>query len=197
MSTDVTLACACGSFKAVVHNASPRTGNHAVCYCHDCQAFARHLEQSDRVLDTKGGTELYQTQPFQVEFLEGQAHLAVLQLAKKGLYRWYTTCCSTPLCNTMGSPKFSFVGFMAANISEGQDALGPVSTRYKPEQATAPVTEPKGSMARFAFFTIRNMIRARITGAWKQTPFFNCETGRSIVKPYVLSTAERERAYRT
>jgi len=111
------------------------------------------------------------------------------------LDRWYTICCNTPFFNTMGSAKLSFVGFMSANVTGSKDALGPVSIRYKPEQATAPVTEPKGSLARFAFFTIRNMLRARLTGTWKKTPFFDTTTGRSIVKPYRLSEAERAAAY--
>ena len=195
MSQDINLACECGSFKAVIHDASQQTGNHAVCYCIDCQAFPRHLGQADRILDKTGGTELYQTQPFQVEILEGKEHLAVLQLAEKGLYRWHTSCCNTPICNTMGTAKFSFVGFMVANMTGSTEAIGPVQFRYKINQALGPVDEASGSLVWFAFRTMRNALGSRINGKWKQTPFFDVASGRSVAKPYKLTEAERDAAY--
>ncbi|MEM9582705.1 MAG: DUF6151 family protein [Pseudomonadota bacterium] len=195
MSNDIPLSCRCGSFKAVIHDANSKTGNHAICYCVDCQAFARHLGQAGRVMDEKGGTEIYQTQPYQVEILAGAEHLAVLQLAEKGLYRWYTNCCNTPICNTLGTPKFSFAGFLTANMTDNFDATGPVQFRYKREQALAPVAEPSGSLARFAFRTMRRAAMSRITGKWKKTPFFDAATGRSLAKPTRLSEAERSAAY--
>ncbi len=197
MPQDISLACTCGSFTAVIHGASEKTGNHAICYCTDCQAFIRHLGQTDRVLDEKGGTELYQTQPFQVEIQSGAEHLAVLQLAEKGLYRWYVNCCNTPLCNTLGTPKMSFVGFMVANMKSDTSSIGPIQFRYKKEQALSPVSEPTGSLARFAFRTMRNAALSRINGKWKDTPFFDATTGRSVAKPYRLTEAEREAAYST
>ena len=194
---DVSLACACGSFQAVIRDASARTGNHAICYCVDCQAFARHLGQGARILDASGGTQIYQAQPYQVSIETGAENLAVLQLAKKGLYRWYASCCNTPLCNTMGSAKFSFVGFMVPNMKPPLDALGPVRFRYKRDQATAPVSEPSGSLLRFAMRTARNAMRSRLNGKWRETPFFDASTGQSAAKPYRLSEAEREKAYKT
>lgn len=195
MPQDVTLSCACGSFQAVIHDASGKTGNHAVCYCSDCQAFARHLGQGARVMDEIGGTQLYQTQPYKVEIQAGADKLTVLRLAPKGLYRWHTTCCNTPVCNTLGTPKFSFAGFMAANITSGFEALGPVAVRYKPDHALGPVPQPTGSLPRFIFYTLRNVLRSRINGNWKQTPFFDAASGQAVVKPYTLTEAEREAAY--
>ena len=195
MSTDISIACACGSFSARVHGVSPDRGNHAICYCVDCQAFVRHLGQEARILDPEGGTQIYQTQPYRVEITSGADQLALLQLAEKGLYRWYTRCCNTPLCNTMGTAKFSFVGFMVANIAPPLDALGPVRFRYKREQATAPVAAPSGSLLRFAFRTVRKTVRLRLNGKWRETPFFDVSTGKSVVKPVQLTQAEREKAY--
>ncbi|MEP3347862.1 MAG: DUF6151 family protein [Litoreibacter sp.] len=193
MSQSLNVSCQCGEFQAVIHDADAPSGNHAMCYCKDCRAFAHHLEQGAQVLDNMGGTDLFQTQPSQVEITSGADKLGLLQLAPKGLYRWHTTCCNTPICNTMGTPKMSFVGFMAANIAQ-RDALGPVTVKYKPDHATGPVPKPHGSLLRFAAYTIRNMLKARITGSWKKNPFFG-EDGRSVVKPYVVSDAEREAAY--
>ena len=60
-SSDLLLACACGRVSGLVSGASASTGTRAVCYCDDCQAFARHLGDADRVLDANGGTEVFQT----------------------------------------------------------------------------------------------------------------------------------------
>ena len=196
MMEDVSLACECGQFRATIHGASPATGNHAVCYCIDCQAFVRHLGKEPRIFDAQSGTEIYQTQSFQVEITAGKDALAVLQMAEKGLYRWYASCCNTPLCNALGSPKFSFAGFMVANMTPPLEALGPISLRYKSDQASGPVSEPSGSLMRLAFRTMRNALRSRLNGKWRETPFFDATTGKSVVKPYRLCEAERERAYR-
>ena len=195
MGHDIAVTCACGGFRAVIRDVSERTGNHAICYCVDCRAYARHLGQEARILDESGGTDLYQTQPWQVEIREGRDQLAVLQLARKGLYRWYARCCDTPICNTMGTPKLSFAGFTTANFDVSSDALGPVLLHYKADYATGPVPEDKGSMMRLMYRTMRNALRSRLNGKWRKTPFFDAATGRSIVKPHVLSDVERTAAY--
>ena len=195
--TDVSLSCLCGTFQATIQDASPRTGNHAICYCVDCQAFARHLGQGVRILDAAGGTQLYQTQPCQVRIDAGAEQLAVLQMAEGGPYRWYAGCCDTPLCNTLRRAKVPFVGFMVPNMTPPLDVLGPVRFRYKSDQATGPVSEPSGSLVWFALRTMRNVLRSRLNGTWRETPFFDVSTGKSVAKPYQLSEAERAKAYRT
>lgn len=193
MSEDIHVSCQCGSFQARLRGADARNGNHGMCYCVDCQAFARHLGQIGVVTDAAGGTEIYQTQPARVEITAGMDKLAVLQLKQKGLYRWHTTCCNTPICNMVGNPKISFAGFLVANIA-APEALGPVRFRYKREHALTPVREPAGSMLGFIARTVRAIAAERISGRWKQTPFFGTD-GRAVVKPRVLSDAEREAAY--
>ena len=195
MGREIGVACVCGSFRATIREASEKTDTHAVCYCVDCRAFARHLGQEARVLDASGGSELYQVQPWQVEIREGREHLKVLQLAPKGLYRWYAACCDTPVCNTIGTPKIPVASFVAANLDAPPDTLGPLVVRYKPDQATGPVPDDRGSTLRFAYRTARNGLRSRLSGKWRQTPFFDVETGRSVVKPHVLTAEERAAAY--
>ena len=193
MAQDISLRCTCGQFRAVIHAPGPATDNHGICYCTDCQAFPRHLGQAARCLDAAGGTAIYQTQPSKVKITSGAEHLSVLRLAPKGLYRWHTSCCDTPICNTMGSPKLSFVGFLTCNFDD--TTLPPIAFRYKKDQALQPVDAPSGSLAAFAFKTAKNMLRARVTGRWKNTPFFEPQTGRAVVPPYTLSEAERQAAY--
>ena len=199
MPQDIPLACACGRFKAVIHAVSAKVDNRVICYCIDCQAAPRHLGHAGRILDAKGGTDLLHTQPNRFEITEGTDQLAVLRLGPKGLNRWYAACCNTPVATTPGGPKFSFVGVATANLAMSREAvdaaLGPVRLRYKPEQAMSEVTEPKGSGPKFILRTLRNVLKARLSGSWKVTPFFDVETGRSVLKPYVLSEAERTKAY--
>ncbi|MEM7471366.1 MAG: DUF6151 family protein [Pseudomonadota bacterium] len=197
MPEDIRLACKCGAFKAVLHGANPRTCNHAVCYCIDCQAAARHLGEEARIMDAQGGTQIYQAQPHQLEIIEGRAHLAVMRLAPKGLYRWYTSCCNTSLANTVGTPQFSFVGLVVANFAKPLDVLGPVQFRHKPDQALSPVSEPSGSLARFALRTMRNALLSRLNGKWRETPFFDTATGRAVVKPETLGDDARAAAYQS
>ncbi|MCY4181242.1 MAG: DUF6151 family protein [Litoreibacter sp.] len=195
MADKISISCKCGAFKAVLNHDRPDRCNHAVCYCVDCQAAARHLGEWDRITDEKGGTEIYQTVPEKLEIVEGADKLAVMRLAPKGLYRWHTSCCGTSLCNTLGKAKFSFVGLVVENM-EPKDGLGPVQFRHKPEQALAPVEEPPGNLAFFAVRTLRNAAIALMTGGWRKTPFFDATTGLAVSKPVVLSADERAAAYK-
>lgn len=195
MPSDINATCKCGQLHLRLSDATPKNGNHGLCYCTDCQAFARHLGQLGTATDDQGGTEIFQTQPARVEIVSGQDQLAVLQLAPKGLYRWYARCCNTAICNTMGKPTISFVGILVANMDTSPEALGPINFRYKREQALSEVVAPSGSMARFVMRTVGTIVKERLSGRWKQTPFFDIETGRSVVKPRVLTDEERDKAY--
>ena len=190
----IEIKCACGALHLRLSGASAKNGTHAACYCIDCQAFARALGRGE-ILDAKGGTELFQTQPSRISVVAGVENLAVLQLQKKGLYRWFARCCDTPLCNTVGSAKVPFASFLTCNMDEGVKAIGPVKYRYKPEQALAPVDEPSGPLWRFAMRSGWSILKERLSGRWKQNPFFDSVSKRSIVKPRVLSDEERKSAY--
>ncbi len=195
MADDITLTCRCGSFRAAIRGADGESGNHAMCYCVDCRAFIRHLGREAEFLDESGGTELYQTQPHRMTVVRGREHLAVLRLSEKGLHRWYARCCGTPVGNTMGTPKAAFVGVMVGAMAPVPDTLGPVVFRYRTDQATGPVAGDRGSIARFALRTLGRIARARLDGTWRETPFFDAATGRSVAEPHVLTEAERARAY--
>ena len=63
---DLPLRCRCGRVRGVASDVSPSTGFRFVCYCKDCQAFARFLERAD-VLDSAGGTDIFQMPPGRVK----------------------------------------------------------------------------------------------------------------------------------
>ena len=85
---------------------SPSAGFRFLCYCKDCQAFARFLERAD-VLDAAGGTDIFQMPPGRMKFTAGADALRCLRLSDKTrVFRWYADCCRTPIGNTADRPGF-------------------------------------------------------------------------------------------
>ncbi len=80
MSND--LSCSCGDMVWSLSDAAP--GRHIVCYCADCQGFARHLGKLD-LLNAAGGTHIFQTVPEHLQIKRGAEALKVLRLSEKGL----------------------------------------------------------------------------------------------------------------
>jgi len=98
MPMDLPLRCRCGRLRGIASNVSPSTGFRFICYCKDCQAFARFLDRAD-VLDPAGGTNIFQMPPGRVKLTAGTDAMRCLRLSDKVL-RWYTECCRTPIANT-------------------------------------------------------------------------------------------------
>jgi len=89
------LRCRCGQVEGHVVRPGPAT--RAVCYCKDCQAFARFLGHADSVLDAQGGSGIVATQPREVVFARGTEKIACMSLSERGMLRWYASCCNTPI----------------------------------------------------------------------------------------------------
>ena len=109
------LRCRCGKVQGTVdtHRAYAR----ATCYCHDCQMYARHLNQSG-MMDAHGGTDIVAMNPQAVTFTAGEEHIAGVCLHEGGLLRWYAGCCRTPLANTPRDGKVAYVGVVAACLPD-------------------------------------------------------------------------------
>jgi Family of unknown function (DUF6151) len=88
------LRCNCGKLKGTLKHTTEI--NRCVCYCADCQAFARFLKREHDILDAVGGTSIVQTIPKHVNFLEGAENLACIRLTETGLLRWYAACYFVP-----------------------------------------------------------------------------------------------------
>jgi Family of unknown function (DUF6151) len=130
-------------------------GEQAVCYCKDCQAFAHFLERpDDAVLNELGGTELVATLPRHVHFTQGLEALVCMSLSDRGLLRWYTSCCNTPIGNTPRDFKISYVGLIHSCAAKRdpslQDSFGPVRMVLRTKSA-------KGE--------VKSTPRARVTSA--------------------------------
>jgi hypothetical protein len=187
------LHCQCGTLQGQVsHTESVCRG---VCYCKDCQAYAHFLGKADEILDEMGGSDVVATLPQHVSFTQGVEKLTCMSLSDKGMLRWYASCCNTPIGNTSRDFKVSHVGLLHNCLQDPSTSLdsafGPV--RMKVGMKSAKGT-PKGmavstTVAILGFMA--TLIRTRLNGGYKITPFFDPETGKPRVSPKVLTQAER------
>jgi hypothetical protein len=189
------LRCTCGAVRGAVEH--ERLASHSICYCRDCQAFARFLGREADLLDARGGCENIQALPKDVTFREGVQHLACVRLSDTGLLRWYAACCNTPIGNTTATSKLPFVGLARACLESTSPTVaasfGTVRhCTYVGGARGQPRPKPFGGPG-LLLWLIRNRLRARFTGGFDVNPFFDTATDRPIVPPKVLSPVERER----
>jgi hypothetical protein len=196
MSMSAEMRCRCGQVRGIVSNALPRAGNRAVCYCDDCQAFLHRLGRAD-LLNAQGGTDIVQVAPATLTFVQGQHLIRGLRLTPKGLFRWYASCCNTPVGNTL-SPSVPFVGIVTSAFDHGMqqpddlfgEPVGGVFGKYavgeKPVDAAAVVSLP------LMLRTLGKIFSWRLRGkAWPH-PFFKRDGGAPTYPVKVLSKEERE-----
>jgi hypothetical protein len=190
------LQCRCGTIKGCVGN--PGSANRVVCYCKDCQAFARFLGQERETLDAQGGSEVIQTLPKNVTFTQGVDSLACIRLTDKGMVRWYADCCRTPIGNTLENYKISFIGLLHNCLESSgpplQDSFGPIRTYANPHGAIGEPKPKATGMGATLGWVAKTIIKARLNGDYRRTPFF--KDGRPIAIPRVISSAERASAMR-
>jgi hypothetical protein len=192
------LQCTCGRVRGYVD--SPRSANRAVCYCHDCQAFAHFLGRANDVLDERGGSDIIQTLPKFLAFTGGVDAIGCIRLTPTGPLRWYSTCCHTPIGNTPSNPKLSFIGLVHSCLSSPERSLdesfGPVTSRVNTAGAWgAPKPKAVGA-ARMMARAIHFILLARLSGDYRRTPLFRSEDGAPIADPRVLTSAERSELMR-
>jgi len=188
-ASDMTFSCTCGTLRGHITARGVKTGTHAECFCHDCRAAQLYFGQPD---PAPGPVEILQTTPEDVIFESGTEHLAVMQLSPNGMYRWYAKCCNAPLATTTRTPKLPFAGFDVKRLTDG-DCLGPIVTQGF-------VTGPNGKQShkglRHAVFgLLSRVITSRLSGRWKNTPFFAVDTGQPVVPSVVLTKEQRMAFY--
>ena len=187
---DLPLACRCGAVRGVAHGVAPNVGNHCVCFCDDCQAFAKFLGRDRDVLDPNGGTDIFQLSPARVTISEGRDRLACLRLTPRGPLRWYAACCNTPIGNTLATGRLPFLGLVLGCVdAEGRsldELLGPVRLRIMARFARGELGDPEAH-ERFVLSHVlaifRRMLRWRIRGDHKRSPFFDPTSGEPVSPP--------------
>lgn len=195
LSADYPIKCRCGRLQGTLARAAPVT--RLSCYCRDCQTYAHVLGDPDRILDPQGGTEVVATLQQYLTFTAGNESLVCLSLSPTGILRWYASCCNTPVANTARDPKLSYVGIVHTCLGEPPArtaAFGPARAPIYTKHAKGEVATSTPSI--FASFVriIASVLRARMNGTWRRSPFFPPGSSAPVAAPRVLSLAERERA---
>ena len=195
MSTLAELRCRCGEVRGSVSNSSPRTVNRVVCYCDDCQAFAHQLGRAD-LLDACGGTDIVQVAPASLKFVQGQRRIIGLRLTSNGLFRWYASCCNTPIGNTL-SPAVPFVGIIVQAFDNGAQhpddlfgkPIGAIMGKYAIGDARS---DSRGIKLSLMVRAIRMVLGWRLRGQSWPNPFYERDTRAPIYPVGVLSRQQRE-----
>ncbi len=200
MSIDLPLSCRCGAVRGTAH-VSPAAGKRVVCYCDDCQAFAAFLGRTAEVLDEHGGTDLFQTAPSALELTAGAERLACVRVTPRGPFRWYASCCKTPIANTPPTSRVPFVGLVLAFVDAAvpdasrDAALGPVIWRVfgKFARGTPPGPANERFTAAMALRIVATVLGRLVRGERRRSAFFDPRTGRPHAVPRVLGPDERAR----
>lgn len=197
LSTDYPFQCKCGQLQGTLRRAA-----HAArlsCYCRDCQTSAHALGNASQILDQQGGTEVVATLQQHLRFTAGTASLACMSLSPHGLLRWYASCCDTPIANIVRNPKLSYVGIVHTCLGEPlarAAAFGSTSLPVNTSHAKGAVAADSIRTATCITRIIGSVLRARVTGTWKRSPFFDADNFTPVLAPRVLTLEERERARR-
>jgi Family of unknown function (DUF6151) len=195
-----SIQCNCGKLKGTLDRTSEV--NRCVCYCMDCQAFARFLNREHDILDGMGGTSIIQTIPANITFTEGIENLVCMRLTTNGLLRWYAACCNTPIGNTPPTLNPSFIGLIHNCLSSDRmsldSAFAPVRMYVNTQSAILHGSssangenQPKSTGGLSGTLRVLGMVlKARLDGRYKQNPFFVVKSGIPIATPKVLSDEE-------
>lgn len=194
--SEFPLRCRCGHVSGVASEVDSSSGFRFVCYCKDCQAFARFLGRPD-MLDPAGGTDIFQTATGRVKLLAGMEAVRCLSFSGK-VFRWYADCCRTPIGNTAG-PRFPVVGLIHSFMNSQTDkhlrdkVLGRPLCRIYERSATGPLPPNAAAPPSFGVFVYR---ASKIFGWWigglgKPNPFFDENTKAPLSAPQMLTPGER------
>ena len=197
MPLNLSLRCRCGHVRGVARDVSPSAGFRLICYCKDCQAFARILERPE-VLDAAGGTDIFQMAPGRLKLTAGADALRCLRFSQK-VVRWYADCCRTPIANSAASPRFPLIGlihsFMDFEACAGSrdETLGPPLCCIHERSASGPLPADAPPAASFGVLTQR---ASKVLGWWirgegRPNPFFDARTDAPLSAPRLVKPEER------
>lgn len=178
-SSKAVLRCRCGRVNGTVANASPRTVNRVICYCDDCQTFARFLGRPD-LLDRAGGSDIIQIAASRMKIDAGTASIRGIRLSLGGSSRWYAACCNTPIGN-VADKNMPGIGVHSAGFRSPEqdvDALfgKPIGT-IRGEYATASM--PRGARGvpfRVLLRAVPKVLAWKILGKGWPHPFLSRST---------------------
>ena len=182
-----SLKCSCGKVEGQMQAKAAKMGTRIICYCKDCQAFPKILGTGDKYLDEYGGTDIFQIPISHLEITEGQDYIRCLRLTEKGMFRWYTECCKTPIGNTL-SAKWPFTGLIHSFMDAGgnRDAtLGPVYAHVNKTALRKPLPADRRQTGSFIVVLVK-ILGWKLKGLGKPNVFFD-DKETPIVAPKIVS----------
>jgi hypothetical protein len=189
--------CHCGSLQGSL---TVPVLAHLGCHCRDCQTYAHALGHPEQVLDERGGTDVVTTLQQHLSFTKGKEYLACLSLSEQGMLRWYACCCDTALANTPRDPKLSFVSLVHTGLGASGDELeaklGATRVTVNPKHARGAVSYSAIRALAATARIVSSVLRARVNGSWRFSPFFRAGSAEPVVAPRVVGADEWVRAAR-
>ncbi len=186
-TSDIGFSCNCGALTGKVNGTHPADGMRIECYCKDCAGAERHFGKPD-----PDGVQIYWIAPDRLQIDTGIEHLAAMAVSeKKQLWRWYASCCDTPLWNTQPTRNLFVLGIMTDILADADPLGPPVASAFIPKPKGGTRHEGGGKMVRFVLgFTAKAALGGRI----KAHPLFDRDTGKPIRDARVLTQEERTAA---
>jgi len=203
MIPSIPFSCQCGMLSGEVNNVSRKSAVRLVCCCSSCQAYARHLDKLEWVLDAHGGTEVIMMSQAAMQIHQGKEQLAALKMTQKGPVRIYAGCCNTPVANIVANRHIPFMSLITCGLGEHSDAseplrknrdvldrhLGPVSAvLYADLSKTAPPTASDWwSRTKAISKLVSKTAQWAIKGETKHSVFWDHGSGELIFKPKTIA----------
>ena len=136
--------------------------------------------------------------PGRVKLTAGADALRCLRLSDKGVLRWYTDCCRTPIANTAGAgfPVIGMIHSFMDHEADGrsrEEVLGPPLCRIYERSAVGPLppdAPPPPSLRTFVRRALK-MLAWWVQGLARPSPFFDDRTKTPHSMPRVLAPSER------
>lgn len=197
-SLNLKLRCECGEVRGRLLVKSLEEGNNITCMCDDCQSFAHYLEKGQTILNENGGTPIFQVTPNKVEITKGKDKLTCMQLGPKGIKRWYTSCCKTPVANTL-SAKMAFNGIFHQMIDFNSMApeVAQSMSRFRNHcmghfgKGELPANTSKKFPLGLTLKIMGTLLKGKVLKTYQPNAFFDIETGRPIQNPIIITKEER------
>lgn len=183
------ISCDCGSFKARLTAFPTNSPGRLVCYCNDCQDYLQRLDRTD-LLDQYGGTQVVPVYPSEIEIIQGAEHLQCNRLREKGLNRWSTTCCNSPILNIRAGMPWAGVFHQTYTRSDPDylEKLGNIRSRingkYAKDGATYRISHKIsfGDMLAVMPFIVKGKVLKKSI----VSPFFKSDGNTPVKEPVVL-----------
>lgn len=194
----MNLQCDCRKFTAELKTFPNDTPGRLKCYCDDCQIYLHYLGRAE-LLDQNAGSEIIPTYPCNMKILSGQEQVKCVRLTDKGMFRFYAGCCKTPIGNTTpGSPWIGVLRRMyTVKGSQQLDGAFPevrasILGRYA--KGTPPAGTPDGFNLSGFVAVMPFMLKGKMFGKFKPSPFFADDGKTPITTPHVMSSEELQKA---